>query len=314
MQSASRLYRLNLAFAALGVGILAVALTGTLRGIRLDLGSVGAMISACQSVLPTLGAGGYLLLALTVLAATSLLLAGRSVTRQLRATHRYLRNLGPTGDTIAVAGTTCRVIGGWEPRALCAGYIAPHIYVSRGAIEALDEDELRAVVAHELHHRKHRDPLRLLVARALGDALFFLPVLPRISARYAELVELAADEAAVRALGERRTLARALLKFGDLGSPSVAVAGIAPERVDNLSGDPTATRWELPMPLLATSALLGATLLVAVGLLVAVADPTPVNLGLVLAQSCALMILAGTLAMTLAGGTLRRLGGRLRTS
>lgn len=306
MRSASRLYYLNLALGTLGVGVIALAVAGALRGVRLDPGSLKAVISACEGVLPSLGLTGYVELALAVFAAVTLLLAVRSLITQLRATRRYRRDLGPTGETIEAAGAACRVIGGRVPRALCAGYLAPRVYVSRGAIETLSPEELRAVVAHELHHCERRDPLRLLVARGLADALFFLPALKRISRRYAELVELAADEAAIRALGERGTLARAMLKFGDFGLPSVAVARIAPERVDHLSGDPAATRWELSTALLAASALVGAALFAGIGLLLAASDPAPVNLFLVLAQSCMLMILASALAMTLAGRALWR--------
>jgi Zn-dependent protease with chaperone function len=312
VRGAVRLYRVNLALAALGLGVVGLALAGALRSMRFDAYSLDSALSACMGMFPSLDAGGYLRLALAVLAAVSVTLALRSAARQLRSTARYLRPLRSGATPVELAGTECELIDGGQPRALCAGYLRPRIYVSSGAVEALSADELRAVVAHERHHRERRDPLRLLVARTLADALFFLPALRRVSARYAELVELAADEAAIGALGERRTLARALLRFGDLGSPSVAVAAIAPERVDNLIGDPAASRWGLSPARLLASALLGTGLLLAIGFLLAAGDPAPVNLFLILAQSCALMIVAGALSMTLVGGALRRAASRIR--
>jgi hypothetical protein len=308
VRSASRLYRLSILLSGLGVGVVALATVAALQGLRLEPGSLSALLAACTSVLPSLGPAGYLELGFTVLASASVVLAMRSLGRQLRATHRYLRGLRPTGETVRLAGVACRVTAGRTPRALCAGYLLPRIYVSQGALEALTPGELRAVVAHELHHLRRRDPLRLLVARALADGLFFLPALKRIGERYAALVELAADEAAVRALGERGTLAGALLKFGRFDAQAVAVAGIAPERVDHLSGDRDAARWRLSPAQLIASALAGAALLAAAGMLLAVPGAASINVTRVLAQSCMLLIGAGGLAVAVAGGRLWRAG------
>ncbi|MGH3029350.1 MAG: M56 family metallopeptidase [Gaiellaceae bacterium] len=306
MRGAPRLYRLSLLLSGLGLVVVALSLAATLNKLRLDLGSLDTVVAACRSVLPALGLGGWLQLALALLATATLVLGARSLTRQLRATRRYLGGLQWTGETAIVAGTPCLVTAERSPLALCAGYVSPRIYVSQGALDALAPQELRAVVAHELHHRERRDPLRILVARVLADALFFLPVLKRIADRYATLVELAADEASVRALGERRTLARALLKFGDLGAPNVAVARIAPERVDHLSGDRDAARWRLSPALLAASVLAVGGLLAAVAIILAAPGAGSLNLALALAQSCVLLIATGTLALGLAGGRLWR--------
>jgi beta-lactamase regulating signal transducer with metallopeptidase domain len=312
VRSASRLYRLSVLLSGVGVGVVALAAVAALQGLRLEPGSLRALIAACSSVLPSLGPAGYVELALTLLASASVVLGIRSLVRQLRATRRYLRALRPTSATVRVAGVTCRVIGGQTPRALCAGYLVPRIYVSQGALEALTPGELRAVVVHELHHLRRRDPVRLLVAGVLADALFFLPALKRIGERYAALVELAADEAAVRALGERRTLAGALLKFGRFDAPGVAVAGVAPERVDHLGGDRAAMRWRLSPAQLVASALAGVALLAAAGMLLAVPGAASIDVTRVLAQSCMLLIAAGGLAVAVAGGRLWRAGADRR--
>ena len=96
------------------------------------------------------------------------------------------------------------------------------MYVSAGALATLSAAELAAVVAHEGHHADRRDPLRILIARAIGDA-YSLPALAR---REQALAELAADDAAVRR-GGKAPLASALLAFP---------GAIAPERVDRLAG------------------------------------------------------------------------------
>ena len=128
-------------------------------------------------------------------------------------------------------GREVLVIPGAQPLAFCAGLLRPRVYVSTGALERLGEAELAAVVAHEAHHAARRDPLRLLVARAIGDA-YSLGALPR---REQALAELAADAAAVRCRGVA-PLASALLAFDP--------TAIAPERVDRLAGE--APRHEVP--------------------------------------------------------------------
>ncbi|HEV2059684.1 MAG TPA: M56 family metallopeptidase, partial [Solirubrobacteraceae bacterium] len=175
--------------------------------------------------------------------------------------------------------------------AFCAGLISSRIYVSTGALAALDGDELQAVVTHERHHARQRDPLRIFVARVLADAMFFLPAARRLGERYASLAELAADGAAVRAAGNAAPLASALLSFQ---AANPAVAGIAPERVDHLMGERSA--WELPVVLLAWSSIALAAV-AAVALRVSATASPDVNVPLLFAQSCMLAMAVAPLAI-----------------
>jgi len=189
----------------------------------------------------------FLALALAMLALVVLVAGARSLTRQLRDSRRYLCALALGDDQLQIDGERCRLIEDPEPCAFCAGYLRPRIYVSTGTLDLLPAVELRAVVAHEKHHAQRRDPLRLLVARVLADALFFLPALRRMSDRYTALSELAADQAAVKASCGRTALASALLRFGEHGAQPAASFGISPERVDWLAGDAAASRWQIPL-------------------------------------------------------------------
>jgi hypothetical protein len=189
---------------------------------------------------------GFSPLAMAVLFVTGLVIAIvtfgiRSLARQLRAAAKLSRGLRVIHE-IEMAGQRLSVIEDEHPQAFCLGYLRPEIFVSTGALEKLSCEELRAVVAHEAHHAGRRDPLRLMAGRAVADALFFLRPLRRMVTRYAELAELAADEAAVRDAGTR-PLASALLSFGEHRTPA-GVTGIAPERVDHLTGVPA--RWKFP--------------------------------------------------------------------
>ena len=227
--------------------------------------------------------------------------------RQLRATRRLFKTLqllgpAPTGDATLFAGD--------GPQAFCSGLIRPRIYVSTGALEALEPEELDAVLAHEAHHARYRDPLRIFFARVLSDSLFFLPVLRRLADRYAALAELAADAAAVgRHRGDTRPLAAALLAFDERAS--TAVVGIAPERVDHLLGE--RPRWELPLALLAWATVVVLALVVVALRIEQATAHAAVSLPLVAAQLCMVAMAAAPLAV--GGGALlasRRLLGRLR--
>lgn len=302
MRSAARLYRVQLALAGLGLGILALIFALASSAISLGPTSLSTVWEACQRIFPSLGAVGWLEVALSSVALAGLGLGLHSAARQIADTRRYLRSMTLTGRSVDIEGTTCLVIARSDVHAFCAGLLHPRVYLSRGAVGALSSAELRAVVAHERHHCRRRDPLRLLAVRALADALFFLPTLKRMTVRYTNLMELAADEAAVEALGERSALARALLRFGGAASQGLAVARIAPERVDHLEGDSAATDWRLSRASLALSAVLAAAIMLGY-LVVLLAGPAPLELPMLLAESC-MLVIAG--AVLLGGGTLWR--------
>src|SRR5207253_8175890 len=101
----------------------------------------------------------------------------RSLVCQLRRRTRYRRYLGLRSRPLEVGGRQCRIIEDPEPQAFCSGLLCPRVYLSSGALELLEDDELQAVVAHEAYHAKRRYPLRFFVARTFADALFFLPAL-----------------------------------------------------------------------------------------------------------------------------------------
>jgi len=235
MKGAARLSRIQL-----GLGFVAALLVigaAALVAVGTSLASLpgAAVASACTHWLGSGGPAALIGLALLAGAVAVAVRAAHSTYRQLHAGRAYLRALeiGAEGE---IGGVSYRRIESTEPLAFCAGYLRPHIYLSAGSLGRLDHHELRAVVAHEAHR---------LLGRALSDGLFFVPVLRRMCDRYATLGELAADEAAVNELGDRRPLASALLKFSDAESVPTPVAGVDPERVDHLLGSPSAGAWGL---------------------------------------------------------------------
>jgi Zn-dependent protease with chaperone function len=221
---------------------------------------------------------------------------------------RRLRRHHPVIGEFVIAGERVHVFESSQPLAFTQGATRPRIHLSTGARERMTDDQLRAVVAHEAHHRRRRDPLRLLATRALGKSLFFAPAVAAIGADYARLSELEADGAAIDVSGTPRPLAAALLLFADSGP--VAAAGFAPERVDRLIGRPV--RFALPTRLLAAG--LGASFtIVAVAALIALGGPDQdaARLPGALEQAC---ILARALLPLAAGSALLALFAIMRSN
>jgi Peptidase family M48 len=199
---------------------------------------------------------------LGIFSAAVIATAVRAARRQVNAHRRFTAVLEPVESL--ERDPTVSVIRDPRPQAFCAGYLRPAVYVSRRTVELLADAELDAVLAHEHHHRQVRDPLRIACGRVLTDALFFVPALKPLCDRYADVAELSADQAAVRAsAGREAPLASALLAFDENAPPGTS--GISPERVDSLLGQPT--RWRLPVRLLAASVTTLAALTVIIWLI-----------------------------------------------
>jgi hypothetical protein len=194
---------------------------------------------------PAINVAAAVMLPLAAVGVVSLLLGLRAGLAQVIAQRRFLRGLVVVGRLPAHPDVL--VVRDPQLHAFCAGHLRPRVFVSSAAARALGPAELDAVLAHEAHHRLRRDPLRIAAARALCEALFFLPVLRRLTERYCALAELSADEAALEQTGgDPAPLASAMLHVG--GALDPAVVGIAPERVDHLLGATPA--WRLPSALL----------------------------------------------------------------
>jgi Zn-dependent protease with chaperone function len=201
----------------------------------------------------------------TVLAGLGLLMAGAAVWRLVReiiADRSFRRALAASPPAPRDGAW---VITDERPQAFCAGLLRPRVYFSTGALELLDPPALAAVLAHERHHARRHDPLRLACGRVLAAGLFFIPGMRRLVERQDALAEISADEAAVLTAGvERSGLASAMLSFSQVSSTDAL--GIDPERVDYLLGEPP--RWRFPAALcLGIAATL--SLLIAVAVLAA---------------------------------------------
>ena len=278
MSKARVVLALQAGLAALAAGVLGLGLLIAASDVSLRPPSAAELAAACSRfALPEVSVVSAAVLAIGSLAVAVVVLSFRSLLRQALATRRFLAALRVTGP--GPEGSV--LFAGDAPHAFCAGLLRPRVYVADITLEALQAEELDAVLAHEAHHRRLRDPLRIAVARAVSDGLFFLPAARQLERRYAALAEMAADGAAVKVAGAS-SLASALLVC-EQADP--AVVGIAPERVDHLLGD--RPRWELPLALIAWSVAVLAAV-AAVLWRLSDASHAMLNLPLLAAQSCML--------------------------
>lgn len=201
-------------------------------------------------------------MAVAELAVLVIVLAWAALTlREIRAGHALSRTLASATREAAVAGLPCRVIEAGPRDAFVIGALSPTIYVGSDYVATLDEDELRAVMLHEEHHRRTRAPLRAAAleswrrlarpSRALQASL---------TARLADL-EVTADAFAIARGADPGALASALLKSERVSSRAAAFSGVADIRVAALlgaaRGDPPAStrlpiEW-LPLPAVGAS-------------------------------------------------------------
>ena len=149
--------------------------------------------------------------------------------------------LGPGLDIVVVEAA--------EPFAVTYGLMRPRILVSSGLAGALSVRGIAAVLAHERHHVRHRDPLRLLAVRLAAAYGCWLPAATWLARNRALRRELSADVAAAR-WTSRADLAAALLRLASLPAcPALAAARPADDekrsleaRVTQLEGSRPARR------------------------------------------------------------------------
>lgn len=149
-------------------------------------------------------------------------------TRRRRAHHRMLVDLlGVAPDGISARtcaqGRDLRILEVAQPLAYCLPGVRSRVVVSEGTLDSLTETEVAAILSHERAHLRARHDL-VLEAFTAAHAAF--PRFVRSASALDTvqlLVELLADDAAVRAAG-RAPLARALVTCASSRPPSGALA------------------------------------------------------------------------------------------
>jgi Zn-dependent protease with chaperone function len=164
------------------------------------------------------------------------------------------------------------VVADRRPFSFCYWFLRPRICLSTALVERLDPDELRAVLHHERYHLRQRDPLRQVVARYFAAGLYVVPVVDELVSFHTLQKEIEADQEAVRASGDVRSLASALYKLlPDADEVSlgllvpVSSLSVTEARIDQLvAGQPLSLALSPVSIGLSGGALVAAAVLVAV--------------------------------------------------
>ena len=176
--------------------------------------------------------------ALTVLVGARLAVAVLRVaiaTRRRRAHHRMLVDLIGVGHDAMAAHTGARardlrILEVAQPLAYCLPGVRSRVVVSEGALASLADAEVAAILSHERAHLRARHHL---VLEAFTAARAAFPRFVRSTSALKSvqlLVELLADDAAVRVVG-RAPLARALVTCASGRAPLGALGAGGPNTV-----------------------------------------------------------------------------------
>ncbi|OMC41908.1 Zn-dependent protease with chaperone function [Mycobacterium sp. GA-1841] len=197
-------------------------------------------------------------------------------TRRRRAHHRMMVDLLSKSRQAVqshlctahrpLAGGGLRILDVAQPLAYCLPGVRSRVVLSEGTLTALSDNELAAILTHERAHLRARHDLVLEMFTAVHAAF------PRFvrSANALDavrlLIELLADDAAVRTAGPT-SLARALVACAGGRTPSGALAASGPTtviRVRRLGGKPNSVGLAATAYLAAAAVLVVPTVAVAV--------------------------------------------------
>ena len=257
----------------------AIALGGGLSmiGCLLVFGAspAGSLLGAAEALLPHLFSGpippefGVIhLAALTLAAGLAVHLAlnlALTVVRAERERRRQHQLIDLLSDPMPGQPKT-RVLAHPVPLAYCVPGLRTATVLTDGLIDALDDAELRAVIAHERAHLDQLHHLVLLAFRAWHSALPWFPIANRAERSVVVLTEMLADDRARREAGDD-ALRRAMLQVGSGGEPGAYAdsGGVVPDvmmleaRLDRL-GEPQ----QRSSPLTGTAVVWTAAVIVAV--------------------------------------------------
>jgi Zn-dependent protease with chaperone function len=182
-------------------------------------------------------------------------------TRRRRAHHRMVVDLVGKSQ-----GNHLRILDVAQPLAYCLPGVRSRVVVSEGALNALGDNEIAAILTHERAHLRARHDLVLEMFTAVHAAFPRFVRSGNALDAVRLLIEMLADDAAVRAAGPT-PLARALVACASGRTPSGALAAGGPTtvlRLRRLGGRPNSRAVAATAYLAAAAVLAVPTLALAV--------------------------------------------------
>ena len=182
-------------------------------------------------------------------------------TRRRRAHHRMVVDLVGKSQ-----GNHLRILDVAQPLAYCLPGVRSRVVVSEGALNALGDNEMAAILSHERAHLRARHDLVLEMFTAVHAAFPRFVRSGNALDAVRLLIEMLADDAAVRTAGPT-PLARALVACASGRTPSGALAAGGPTtvlRLRRLGGRPNSRAVAATAYLAAAAVLALPTLALAV--------------------------------------------------
>lgn len=196
---------LALDLAAISSVVLAVAVTGLRFLPSTFTAGLDDLLARCAMVLYDSTPGPLLPVAMTgailgTFAAGAAVLAFASSVRRdrrNRQSHRAQLRLVGTHDT----QRGVLIVADPRPSAYClpGRRNDEHVVVTTGAVDLLDEDQLQLVIAHEIAHVRQAHTVVARVTTVLASTFAFIPLFRQAQTVVPTLLEMAADDAAIRA-------------------------------------------------------------------------------------------------------------------
>jgi Zn-dependent protease with chaperone function len=219
--------------AALGLAGLTLAVHATALGGGLSH-LIGACVLRLRATYATPGGATVAGLGLTLAGAVAARTAVTAITH-LRAVGRQASRHAQTARLVGhrEPALGAVLVEHQEPAAYCVAGRYPTVILTTGALQALDPDQLDAVLAHERAHLAGHHHRLLAMARIGRHVLPFMPLMQEADTQVARLVELHADDAATRGR-DPGPLATALVVLATAASPSPTLAAAATDTVQRI--------------------------------------------------------------------------------
>jgi beta-lactamase regulating signal transducer with metallopeptidase domain len=97
--------------------------------------------------------------------------------------------------------------------AITMGIFKPRIVLSTFVLTEFDDQEIDAIILHEIYHFKNFDPLKVFLITIILDAIHYIPIMKVLAHSYKICNELLADQFAISKMNTSFGLSKALLKI-----------------------------------------------------------------------------------------------------
>jgi Zn-dependent protease with chaperone function len=193
-----------------------------------------SLIASCLTLLGDVVTGDagmaaqVLLLAVSAFAAvaTAAMVArvARTVARMRACSHDHAQSVRLVGR--ATDADDVVVVDAAKPAAYCVSGRPPAIVVTTAALAALDDGQLRAVLAHERAHLAGHHAQVVAALRGLAAALPNLTLITDGAKQVSWLLEMCADDAAARRHGQSALLSGLVVLSGAVPAGALAAADV----------------------------------------------------------------------------------------